>query len=173
MMARRMGMNPWRALFAACAALVLALGCALPVLAADLDELEKSLTPGDDALARVLPELDALAGPMSRDVLDGKADIHVFYGIAVARILYEHCRDTISLMRAAKAQQCPALEAALVKQLGDAASRLEGAATLIAGSLPMTANPRVGILGHATVEALRLYLGPLKAFTAVAGRREL
>jgi len=142
-------------------------------LAADLDALEKSLTPGNDALARVLPELDALAGPMSRDVLDGKADIHVFYGMAVARMLYEHCRDTISLLRSAGAQECPALEAALVRQLGDAAVRLEGAADLIAGSLPMTASPRVGILGKAAVEALRIYLAPLKAFTAVEGRREL
>uniref|UniRef100_A0A7C3WFW8 Uncharacterized protein n=1 Tax=Fundidesulfovibrio putealis TaxID=270496 RepID=A0A7C3WFW8_9BACT len=142
-------------------------------LAADLDALERSLAPGNDALARVLPELDALAGPMSRDVLDGKADIHVFYGMAVARMLYEHCRDAISLLRSARAQECPALEAALVRQLGDTAVRLEGAADLIAGSLPMTASPRVGILSKATVEALRIYLVPLKAFTAVEGRREL
>lgn len=147
------------------AVLAALLACPLAAAASERDELDRALAPGSDALARVLPELDALAGPMSRDVLDGKADIHVFYGMAIARLLYEECRETVSLVRAAKAQECPALEAALVRRLGVAATRLEGAADLIAGSLPMTASPRVGVLGHATVEALRLYLAPLKEFT--------
>jgi len=144
-----------------------------PALAADVEALEKAVTPGNQALSRVLPELDALAGPVSRDVLDGKADIHVFYGMAVARILYQHCQDTISLIRASKAQECPALEAALTRQLGDSAERLEGAAQLIAGSLPMVSSARMGILGKATVEAITIYVKPIKEFTASAAGRDL
>ncbi|WP_243358042.1 hypothetical protein [Fundidesulfovibrio terrae] len=142
-------------------------------LAADTAELEKSLKPGVDAFARVAPQLDALSGPMSRDVLDGKADLHVFYGMVMARLLYEQCQDTLSLMRSAQIQECPALNAALEKRLGDSAARLEGAAQLIAGSLPMTASPRVGIVGKAAVEALRMYLIPLMEFTGSRERREL
>ena len=159
---------------AAVAALLAVLAC-WPArgLCADLAELGRALAPGDAALSRLLPELDALAGPMSRDVLDGKADLHVFYGMAVSRILYEQCRETLSLMRSAKAQVCPALEAALTAQLGRAAARLEGAADLIEGSLPMTARSSVGILGRATVDALRLYLAPLGEFARAARGSEL
>ena len=143
------------------------------VVAADTAALEKALKPGVDALARVTPRLDALAGPMSRDVLDGKADLHVFYGMVTARLLYEQCQDTLALMRSAELQECPALTAALEKRLGDSAARLEGAAQLIAGSLPMTASPRVGVLGRAAVDALALYLRPLMEFAASRERREL
>jgi hypothetical protein len=110
---------------------------------------------------------------MSRDVLDGKADLHVFYGMVMARLLYEECQDTIALMRSAEIQECPALNAALEKRLGDLASRLEGAAELIAGSLPMTASPRVGVVGKAAVEALRIYLAPLVEFAGSRERRAL
>lgn len=140
---------------------------------ATLDSLEKQLRPGRDALARVMPELDAMAEPMSRDVLDGKADLHVFYGMVLARVLYEQCQDTLSLMRSAALQECPALQAGLAKRLGDAAVRLEGAAALIAGSLPMTMRSRVGIVGHATVKALEAYIAPLKAYAQAAGRQDL
>lgn len=140
---------------------------------ATLESLEKQLRPGRDALARVMPELDAMAGPLSRDVLDGKADLHVFYGMVLARVLYEQCQDTLSLMRSAALQECPALQAGLSKRLGDAAVRLEGAVSLIAGSLPMTSRTRVGIVGHATVKALEIYLAPLKAFAQAAVRRDL
>jgi len=149
-----------------------AAGAGLAV-AADTAALEKALKPGVDALARVTPRLDALAGPMSRDVLDGKADLHVFYGMVTARLLYEQCQDTLALMRSAELQECPALTAALEKRLGDSAARLEGAAQLIAGSLPMTASPRVGVLGRAAVDALALYLRPLMEFAASRERREL
>lgn len=140
---------------------------------ATLESLEKQLRPGRDALARVMPELDAMAEPMSRDVLDGKADVHVFYGMVLARVLYEQCQDTLALMRSAELQECPALQAGLSKRLGDAAARLEGAAALIAGSLPMTTRSRVGIVGHATVKALEAYIAPLKAYALAAGRQEL
>jgi hypothetical protein len=139
----------------------------------DAEALEKTTRPGRDALARVIPELDAMAGPMSRDVLDGKADLHVFYGMVMARLQYELCQDTIALMRSAQAQECPALDAALTKRLADAAVRLEGAAELIAGSLPMASHPRVGVLGHAAVQAFREYLGPIKAFANNQERREM
>jgi len=139
----------------------------------DAEELAKATRPGRDALARVMPELDAMAGPMSRDVLDGKADLHVFYGMIMARLQYELCQDTISLMRSAQAQECPALDAALGKRLADAVVRLEGAAELIAGSLPMASNPRVGVLGHAAVQAFRKYLGPIKALSESQERREM
>jgi hypothetical protein len=141
--------------------------------ASDMDVLEKATRPGRDALARVLPELDTMAGPMSRDVLDGRADLHVFYGMVIARLQYELCQDTISLMRSAQAQECPALNAALVKRMADAAARLEGAAELIAGSLPMASHPRVGVLGHAAVQAFRKYLGPIKEFADSQERREM
>jgi len=167
------GWNAPRTWMAACAALCLLAFSPLTGLASDVEELEQSLAPGNEALAGVLPELDALAGPMSRDVLDGKADIHVFYGMALARILHEQCRDMVSLLRSADAQGCPAMEAALVKQLGDTAIRLEGAGELIAGSLPMTNNQRLGILGYATVEALRIYLVPLKEFAGRVKRKAL
>lgn len=140
---------------------------------ATLESLEKQLRPGRDALARVMPELDAMAEPMSRDVLDGKADLHVFYGMVLARVLYEQCQDTLSLMRSAALQECPALQAGLAKRLGDAAVRLEGAAALIAGSLPMTMHSRVGIVGHATVKALEMYVAPLKAYAQASGRQDL
>lgn len=140
---------------------------------ASLEALEKQLRPGRDALTRVMPELDAMAEPMSRDVLDGKADLHVFYGMVLARVLYEQCQDTLSLMRSAELQECPALQAGLAKRLGDAAARLEGAAALIAGSLPMTMRSRVGIVGHATVKALETYIAPLKAYAQAAGRQDL
>lgn len=141
--------------------------------AADVEALEKATQPGRDALARVMPKLDGLAGPMSRDVLDGKADLHVFYGMVMARLQYELCQDTISLMRSAQAQECPALDAALAKRLADAAARLEGAAELIAGGLPMTSNQRVGVLGHAAVQAFRMYLEPIKEFAGSQERREM
>lgn len=51
--------------------------------------------------------------------------------------------------------------------------RLEGAADLIEGSLPMTARSSVGILGRATVDALRLYLAPLGEFARAARGSEL
>ena len=139
----------------------------------DAEALEKATRPGRDALARVTPELDAMAGPMSRDVLDGKADLHVFYGMVLARLQYELCQNTISLMRSAQAQECPALDAALAMRLSDAAVRLEGAAELVAGSLPMASNPRVGVLGHAAVQAFRMYLGPIKEFASNQERREM
>ncbi|MBI4805055.1 MAG: hypothetical protein HY795_07455 [Desulfovibrio sp.] len=141
--------------------------------ASEAETLEKATRPGRDALARVLPELDAMAGPMSRDVLDGKADLHVFYGMVIARLQYELCQDTISLIRSAEIQECPALRAASIKRLADAAARLEGAAELIAGSLPMASNPRVGVLGHAAVQAFRKYLGPIKEFASSQDRREM
>ena len=143
------------------------------VLAADVESLEKALRPGGEALAKVFPELDALAGPMSRDVLDGKADLHAFYGMAMVRMLFEQCQDTIALMRSAQAQECPALGAALVKRLGDAATRLEGAVELVAGALPMTTSRKVGVLGQSVVQALRRYLGPLKEFVGSQEGREL
>ncbi|MFP5221940.1 MAG: hypothetical protein ACLGSA_06575 [Acidobacteriota bacterium] len=148
-------------------------GQPVPDAPATLESLEKQLRPGRDALERVMPELDAMAEPMSRDVLDGKADLHVFYGMVLARVLYEQCQDTLSLMRSAALQECPALQAGLAKRLGDAAVRLEGAAALIAGSLPMTMRSRVGIVGHATVRALEAYIAPLKAYAQAAGRQEL
>lgn len=152
---------------------VWAQGQPAPDAPATLESLEKQLRPGRDALARVMPELDAMAEPMSRDVLDGKADLHVFYGMVLARVLYEQCQDTLSLMRSAALQECPALQAGLGKRLGDAAARLEGAAALIAGSLPMTMRSRVGIVGHATVKALEAYIAPLKAYAQAAGRQDL
>ncbi len=143
------------------------------VVAADVEGLEKALRPGGDALVKVFPELDSLAGPISRDVLDGKADLHVFYGMVMARVLFEQCQDTIALMRSAQAQECPALDAALSKRLGDLAARVEGSVELVAGSLPMAASHRVGVLGYAFVQALQQYLGPLKEFVGNRERREL
>jgi len=153
--------------------------CALAVLApgqakaGDLDDLDKALGPGNAALARVIPDLDALADPLSRDVLNGKADLHVFYGMVMARLLTDQCMDTLALMRSAQAQECPALQAALAKRLANEATQLEGAAGIIAGSLAMTSRAKVGLLGRATLGALEMFLPPLKEFAAAHQGGEL
>lgn len=152
---------------------IFALWAAGSALAADVAELEKSLKPGNEALLRLLPTLDRMAGPMSRDVLHGKADLHAFYGMVMARVFHEQCQDTIALMRSAQAQECPALDAALSKRLADSAGRLEGAVELVAGSLLVSANPKIRALGLPMLEAYQLYLRPLKEFAGSQERREL
>jgi hypothetical protein len=148
------------------AVLVLAMA-AVPVQARDeAQDLEKALGPGEKALARVLPGLDALTDTMAGDMSDGKAEVHVFYGMVIARLLVEQNRDTVSLMRSADAQACPALKAALAKRLADNAVNLEGAVEIISGSLPYVGRSQAGLLGRAALEAFQLYLEPLKAFAA-------
>jgi hypothetical protein len=144
---------------------VMAVGPA-QALARDADDLEKALRPGEQALSRVLPGLEALANTLGNDVGNGTADVHVFYGMVIARLLVEQSRDTISLMRSAQAQACPALEAALAKRLSDDAVNLGGAVEIIVGALPFTGRSETGLLGRAAVEAFRLYLQPLKEFAA-------
>ena len=147
---------------------VLALAMAVaPVQARDeTQDLEKALGPGEKALARVLPGLDALTDTLAGDLGDGKAEVHVFYGMVIARLLVEQSRDTVSLMRSADAQACPALKAALAKRLTDNAANLAGAVEIISGSLPYAGRSQAGLMGRAALEAFRLYLEPLKAFAA-------
>ncbi|GFK92917.1 hypothetical protein NNJEOMEG_00745 [Fundidesulfovibrio magnetotacticus] len=155
---------------------VLAALCVLasaPCAAQDPSALAEALRPGAQAFERLLPELDAMAGPMSRDVLDGKADLHVFYGLVTARLLYVECQDTLSLWRSARAQECPALGAALLERLTGTAQRLEGAADLIEGALPMTGIPRMGLVGHAATRAIRAYVAPIKALDAAREKQAL
>ena len=159
---------------AACWALAALFALApLPSSAQDAGRLSEALRPGAQAFERLLPEMDAMAGPMSRDVLDGKADLHVFYGLVTARLLFEECQDTLSLWRSAQAQECPALNAALLTRVSRLARKLAGAGELVEGALPMTSSPRVGIVGHAAAQAVRAYVAPLMALDADREKQEL
>jgi len=146
---------------------------ALSARAQDAGGLAEALRPGAQAFQRLMPEMDAMAGPMSRDVLDGRADLHVFYGMVTARILFEECQDTLSLWRSAQAQECPALDAALLARVSRLARKLAGAGELVEGALPMTSSPRVGVIGHAAAQAVRAYVAPLLALDAGREKQEL